>query len=203
MTVTMRATACGILGLALLALPVAAQEPAQPAAPEMSAEEKEMMEKWQKASTPGAPHADMAATAGTWQVDSTWWMSPDAPPEKSTGTAVRTMELGGRVLVERFSGSMMGQPFEGLGTSGFDNVSGEWWGTWTDNMGTGMMAMTGKCVDRKCDMSGSYNDPMTGGKKWMRMVSEHGADREMHLMYDKGADGKEIKVGEMVYTRKK
>jgi hypothetical protein len=196
---TTRAAAATVLGLALLAMPIAAQQ----AQPEMSAEEKAAMEKYEKAATPGPQHADLAAMAGTWEVETTFWMAPGAPPEKSTGTAERRMILGGRVMMEEFRGSIQGQPFEGMGTHGFDNVSGEWWGTWMDNMGTGMMAMTGKCNGKSCDMSGSYNDPMTGSKKWMRMTAELGADRELHVMYDKGPDGKEIKTGELVYTRKK
>jgi hypothetical protein len=197
--VTKRATACGILALALLALPAAAQEPSK----QMSPEEQKMMESWQKAMTPGPEHAELAAMAGNWSFESTWWVTPGAPPEKSSGTVERSMLLGGRVLMEQVEGTMLQLPFEGVGMMGFDNVTGKWWGTWSDNMGTGMMSTTGSCADKKCEFTGSYNDPMTGGLKTMRMTSEHGPDRETHVMYDKGADGKEMKVGEMVYTRKK
>ena len=37
----------------------------------------------------------------------------------------------------------------------------------------------------------------------MRMVSEHAADRETMAMYGPGPDGKEYKMGELVYTRRK
>ena len=115
----------------------------------------------------------------------------------------RTMILGGRVMLERFHGTMMGQPFEGMGTTGFDNVSQKWWGTWMDSMSTGMMATTGTCDGGKCEFTGTYNDAMTGGTLTMRMVSEHGQDSETMVMYGPGPDGKEVKMGELVYTRRK
>ena len=32
---------------------------------------------------------------------------------------------------------MMGMPFEGIGRTGYDNVTGKYWSTWIDNMSTG------------------------------------------------------------------
>lgn len=189
------------LTLAALSLPALAQQGG--AEREMTPEEKAMMAAWQKAMTPGPQHARLAESAGTWDVQSTWWTKPGEPPEKSAGTSERTMSLGGRVLVEKFQGSMMGQAFEGLGTTGYDNVTGKWWGTWTDSMGTGMMTSTGTCEGSRCEFTGSYNDPVTGGTQTMRMVSEHAPDRETMAMYGPGPDGKEYKMGELVYTRRK
>lgn len=192
----------GIAVLAALAL-VAGAGAQEPAAPAMTPEQQAMMEAWQKAMTPGPQHAQLAASVGTWDVASTWWMEPGKEPEKSTGTAERTMILGGRVMVEKFNGNMMGQPFEGMGTTGFDNVTQKWWGTWSDSMSTGLMTTTGTCEGTKCEFSGTYADAMTGGMQTMRMVSEHGPDSETMVMYGPGPDGKEFKMGELVYTRRK
>lgn len=189
------------LTLAVLSLPALAQQGG--AAREMTPEEKAMMAAWEKAVTPGPQHAQLAASAGTWDVASTWWTQPGAPPEQTTGTAERSMILGGRVLVEKFKGSMMGQPFEGMGTTGYDNVSRKWWGTWMDTMGTGMMTTAGTCEGARCEFVGTFNDPMTGGPQTMRIVAEHGAERETTVLYGHGPDGKEAKLGELVYTRRK
>ncbi|RPJ41086.1 MAG: DUF1579 domain-containing protein, partial [Candidatus Latescibacterota bacterium] len=40
-------------------------------------------------------------------------MDPTQPAAESPGTAEFTSELGGRWVVQRFSGNMMGMPFEG------------------------------------------------------------------------------------------
>lgn len=193
------------LGLALLAaLALSGSAVAQdPGAPEMTPEQQAMMEAWQKAMTPGEQHEQLAAAAGSWDVASTWWMEPGKEPEKSTGTAERKMILGGRVMVEEFKGTMMGQPFEGIGLTGYDNVTKKWWGTWNDSMTTGIMVTTGTCEGSKCEYTGTFADPMTGATSTMRMVSEHGPDRETMEMFGKGPDGSEMKMGELVYTRRK
>ena len=51
--------------------------------------------------------------------------------------------MGGRYLEQRFKGDIMGMPFEGIGYTGYDNVKKQYWGTWMDNMSTGMMTSTG------------------------------------------------------------
>ena len=70
------------------------------------------------------------------------------PAMEDTGPATRTMTLGGRVLVEEVSGSMMGMPFTGHGMMGFDNVSGKYWSTWNDSMSTGIMMSEGTWTPR-------------------------------------------------------
>lgn len=164
----------------------------------------EMMAAWQAAMTPGPEHEKLAAMAGTWTFTGTFWMAPGAPPETSTGRAEREMTLGGRVLAERVESELMGQRFEGLGLSGFDRVSGRYWGTWNDNMGTGLMIAEGTCAeDGSCEFTGTWNDPMLGGPKTVRMTMKSGPDREVHAMYDKAPDGTEFKSMELVYTRSK
>jgi hypothetical protein len=194
--------------LAFAALPAAAQHEHQhgdkpAAAPAMTPEQQKMMQNWEKAMTPGPQHAELAAMAGTWTFTGSSRMSPDAPPDTFSGTEVRTMALGGRVLVSKVDSAFQGQPFEGHGMLGYDNVSGKWWSTWNDNMSTGVMVATGSCANGTCEFSGTFNDPMTGQLKTSRMTSTHQADREEHVMYDRTPDGKEYKSMEFLYTRKK
>lgn len=187
------------LGLILVAgLAVHAESHAEPA---MSAEEQQMMEKMMAAGTPGEQHAWLATMAGSWEFTGTFWMGPE--PTTSTGTAERTMLMGGRVLVETVKSSFMGQPFEGQGMTGYDNVSKMYWGAWIDTMTTGMMTSTATCSAGKCEHTSKSYDPMTGELKTGRGTSEHSADREVHAMYETGPDGKEYKSMELVYTRKK
>ena len=143
----------------------------------------EQMAAWQKAMTPGAHHAELAAMAGDWSFSGTFWMAPDAPPQESKGVVHRTMVLGGRVMTETVVSEMMGEKFEGLGMMGFDNVSGMYWGTWNDNMGTGLMTSTGTCTAGKCEFKGSYNCPMIGGPKTIRMTSVQEPNREVHVAF--------------------
>lgn len=192
----------GALCLLAIATAAPAQEGQQK---EMSPEEKAMMEAWTKAMTPGAEHQLLASKVGNWTATVSSWMAPGAPPEVGQATAVRKMALGGRVLVEEWSGNMMGMPFEGLGTSGFDNVSKTWWGTWTDNMGTGVMTMTGTCDTdgaKGCTHTGTFMDPMTGKQKTTRSTLTWTSPNDEKMeMFDKGPDGKEFRVMEIVMKR--
>ena len=191
---TLAVTACASL--------VAAQEAAQ--APPMSPEEQKMMAAMEAAGKVGPEHQWLATCAGSWDLTATFWMKPDAEPMVSKGTAERSMALGGRVMVEAVNSEMMGAPFEGHGMAGFDNVSKKYWGTWNDNMMTGLMTSVGTCTAAgKCEFTMSGWDPVTGTLKSTRMTSDHGADKEVHAMYDKGPDGKEFKAMELVYSRKK
>jgi hypothetical protein len=191
---------------AFAAVLAAATATAQEAQKQPSAEEKAMMEAWAKAATPGPQHKWLAGKVGKWDFAGKFWTDPSQPPTPSNGTAERTLMLGGRVVGEKVaSPEMMGQPFEGYGLTGYDNVTQEYWGTWSDTMGTGLMVSKGKCDDKgACTFSAEFVDAMTGKKKTLRMASrDEGPDKEVHEFWEKGPDGKEFKSMELVYTRKK
>lgn len=202
-----------LLPLALAAaLPVAAhnhgaaaQDAKQDAKPaEMSAEEKAMMEAYAKAGTPGAAHAQLAKMEGTYDLSVISWDAPDKPPRTEKGTATRKMIFDGRVLVESVDSTMQGQPWQGHGMHGYDNVSGRHWSTWNDSMSTGVMLSDGECDDKgACSFTGSWNDPITRGKINARMTTSWtDANTEVFTMYTPGPDGKEMKMMEITYTRR-
>src|SRR5947209_5397445 len=105
-----------------------------------AAEQKKAMEAMMRAGTPGDAHKKLAAMAGTYEAKVKMWMDPKTPPAESTGTAVMEMVLGGRWLQERFDGSMMGQPFSGIGYTGYDNIRQMYVGTWMDTVSTAAMS---------------------------------------------------------------
>ncbi len=92
--------------------------------PKLTPEQQAEMEAYQKAGTPGAPHAALASTTGNYDLDLKNWSEPGGAPMESTGKATGKMILDGRVLVEAVEATMMG----------YDNVSGEYWSTWMDSM---------------------------------------------------------------------
>ena len=203
--------AAAALLLALAATPALAngdQKQTAPAAqteqPAMSAEEQAMMAAWQKAMTPGPQHQALVGMAGTWDFAGKFWMGgPDKPPMEATGTAERSMIHGGRVLVENVRSSMFGQAFEGHGMTGYDNVTGKYWTTWTDSMSTGVMVGTGTCdASGTCTFTNEYADPMTGKMKTSRSTLRHEGNREVMEGFDTGPDGKEYKSMELTFTKR-
>ncbi len=186
----------------LLAMPAPAHD--EHAAPEMTPEQMAEMQAYMQAGTPGAPHEWMASTAGSYDITVKSWHEPGGPPMEETATAVRTMGLEGRVLFEELSGSMMGMPFTGRGMMGYDNVTQEYWSTWTDSMSTGLMLSKGTCDAQKvCSFTGSWNDPIKKGPVTMRMNTRWtNATTQKFEIYGPGKDGKETKMMEMTYSKR-
>jgi len=173
--------------------------------PEMTPEQKAEMEAYTKAGTPGTQHQQMAATAGTYDLKFKSWHEAGQPPMEDTGTATRTMALGGRVLVEEVNSSMMGAPFTGHGMMGYDNVTGKYWSTWNDSMSTGLMVSSGTCDagGKNCTFTGSWNDPIKKAPVKARMTTKWTSPTiEVFEMYGPGKDGKEMKMMEITYTKK-
>ena len=172
--------------------------------PQMTPEQQAEMEAYMKAGALGPQHEKMAENVGTFDVAVYSWAAPGAPPMESKGVAIRTLHMGGRVMHEEFQGDMMGIPFTGLSRSGYDNVTGKYWSTWTDSMSTGIMVSEGDCdKNHNCTYVGTYNDPIKKGPVTNRYVVKWvSPDKQNFAMYGPGRDGREIKMMEMIYTRR-
>jgi hypothetical protein len=174
------------------------------APPQMSAAEQEMMQKYMKAATPGPEHQKLAKLAGKWKMQLTSWFAPGAPPQKSEGSAEFKTVLGGRYLQQEVKSEMGGQPFEGMGTMGFDNVTKERFATWTDSMSTGLMVMRGKCAAdaKKCTTKGTMSDAVAGKPvPFSETTTMTDDDHFTFELRGPGPDGKQFKMLEIVYTR--
>ena len=191
--------------LALLAAVCAGADEKQ-RAKEPSADEKAMMDAWMKYATPGDVHKKMAGMEGTWTTKVREWMAPGAPPQESEGTAEFKMLLGGRYLQQSFHGSMMGQSFDGMGISGYDNAKKATRSVWVDSAGTGMMMMTGgwDADGKTLTETGTMDDFMTGKPMQVKGQMHMGdADHFSYEMWMSGPDGNMFKTVEIAYTRKK
>ena len=155
----------------------------------------------------GEPHKMLAKSNGTWNAEVTFWMGIDSPAVKSTGTAVNSMILDGHFQQAKFSGDMMGMPFQGISTTGYDNTTKEFVSTWVENMSTSMMIMRGTWdeASKSIVFTGSQKNPANGLECKMKQVYKMPDDNN-HLMEMYGPDGqtgKEYKMVEIKYTKKK
>jgi Protein of unknown function (DUF1579) len=163
-----------------------------------------MMELWKKLATPGEPHKLFAGLAGSWTTTTKEWMEPGKPPTESSGTAEMKMLLDGRFLYQEFTGNMMGQSFSGIGIDGYDNLRKKYVTAWMDTMGTGIFIMEGTAsADGKTiTLRGSHPEP-GGGKMTHRAVWKIvDSNSQTFDMYGAHHGGKEMKMLEIVYTRK-
>ena len=194
-----------VLSLAVLLLvSVCAFAQDKPAAkkPEM---DPAMMEAMMKAAMPGAAHKALEGMIGTWDTKVTSWMMPGADPIVGTGWSENKWILGGRYVQQNFKGDFMGMPFEGLGYSGYDNVKKQYFGTWMDNMGTGIMTSVGTGGSgNTMTYKGTFADPMTGKDTTVdEKVTVIDNDHMNFEMWAPGPDGKMFKSMLIEYSRKK
>lgn len=179
-----------------------AADKAKKAAPQM--DDKAVMEMMQKAAMPGDAHKKLEPLAGKFSVQSKSWMDPTKPPEESSGTTERKWVFGNRYLEEEYQGTFMGQPFNGKGTQGYDNVTKRYFGTWMDSMSTGLTKSSGTLEGNTIKYKGMMSDPMQG-KEVPYTMNLTVADNDHHKleMWGPGPGGKSMKWMEMQYTRVK
>lgn len=166
---------------------------------------EEIGEVYRKLATPGESHALLASMAGSWRTSTRSYMAPGAPPVASEGSCEQRMILGGRYLHQEFKGDMMGTPFTGIGVTGFDNHTRKFVSTWMDSMGTGIyyfegtLDADGRTMTQECRCDDPIKGPMT-----LRSVTRI-LDEDTHEFEIYGTDrsGKEEKMMEMTYKRKR
>jgi hypothetical protein len=192
-----------VAGIAL-AEPKDAKE-AQGGAPQMDEQTKAMMEEMAKYAAPGPEHAVLASMAGKWKTVSKSWMGP-GEPFVSEGTAEGEMVMGGRYLILKSSGVMMGQPFEGMELMGYDRKTKEFVAYWVDNMGTAIYPMNQGTYDaatKTVTLKAEW--PMPGEAKpvpYKLATKSVDADTQVFTMIAM-RDGKEMTEMEITYTRVK
>ena len=182
------------------------QPVAKDAAPAAMPDTAAMNKAWMEFATPGAMHKWMEKTNGTWEAEVSQWMSADAPPMKTKATNLQSSVLGGRYVTGKFSGSMMGQPFNGLSLMGYDNAKKVFTSTWVDDMGTGIVHMTGTYNEatKTLSLNGHQTDFMTAKDSDIREEMVMIDDNTYKMtMYGTGFDGKEMKFMEGTFKKKK
>lgn len=190
------------LSLSLLLSPSVFAEEKPAAAPSQDA----IMKAWAAYATPGPGQKALEAIVGTWDVASKVWMAPGAPAQESTGTSENKMILGGRYLEQHYEGTMMNQPFSGIGVTAFDNYKKKYIATWIDSAGTGIMVTTGTMDEAGKVLTawGTVDDP--GLKRTMKVktaVTIVDADHHTYESWSAGPGGKMTKNLEIHFTRKK
>jgi hypothetical protein len=164
-----------------------------------------MMEVYTRLGTPGPAHELLGRMAGNWEAKVKSWMEPGKPPMESAGTSQQKMILGGRFLQQDFTGEMMGSTFTGMGITGYDNHRKKYFSTWIDSMGTAILFFEGTAgADGKTiTQESSYDDAIKGPMKWRSVTRIVDEDTHVFEMYSAGKSGKEEKMMEITYTRKR
>ncbi len=178
-------------------------QPGDPAG--MDPKMMEMMQKMTEAGAPGDTHKWMSELAGEWTFVNTFRMDPNMPEMTSTGKATYKSLFDGRFIECTIQGDMMGQPFEGRATMGYNNVTKKFESTWIDSMSTQTMFGTGTWDATKKQLTTVMDgtDCMTGKPCKMTEVTTH-TDKN-HIVSEftmPDMNGKDFKGMTIKYTRK-
>jgi hypothetical protein len=173
----------------------------------------EMMKQMMELSKPGENHKILASLAGNWSYNVTMWMAPNAPPTKSTGTAVRKVIMDGRYVSGEYNGKMQmpgadGKPkdmhFIGMSMDGYDNVKKKFVSGWVDNMGTGIMLSEGTYdpATKTLTYTGEYEGVPGMKSKVREVIKLTDATHQTMEYYEDRGQG-EMKSMEITYSKTK
>lgn len=118
--------------------------------PEMEMDPEQMMEMMREWAEPTEHHKVLEKMAGSFDCRASFSMGgPEAVT--ATGSAEQQTVLGGRYVTQHFTmPEFMGQPFEGMGATGYDKGKGKYVSIWIDNFSTNFTLMEGE-YDRASD----------------------------------------------------
>jgi hypothetical protein len=152
---------------------------------------------------PGQEHQELAKLAGTWDVSCAFWMDPDAPPIRSTGTCTYHTVFDGRFLEGEFTGDLGGQPFAGRSIMGYDRPAKRYFSSWYDSMATGFTCLTGTSSDggRTITYTGETTCHTDERPRSVRQVESHPSDDRCTITMFQTLDGQESKTMELEYRR--
>jgi hypothetical protein len=168
-----------------------------------SAEMAATMEAYERAGTPGEFHETLGQRVGEWDAEVRFWSEPGGEPSVMEATATIEWVMDGRFVRETVVSEFMGQPFRGVGYTGYNNLTGEYEGSWMDNHSTALYRYTGERDDRgRLVFVSESVDPLSGQKVKERSVWELVSDDEMVARSYRLEDGEEILTMELRYTRR-
>lgn len=166
--------------------------------------ENDMMQKWMEYATPGKMQKMLAKQNGVWEANTKFWMAPGQDPMESTAEVTTDMYMGDRFQKSTYSGDMMGMPFKGESTTGYDNVRKVFVNTWIDNTGTGIMYSEGTWNEatKTIEYKGNMTDAMAGKAMPFREVVTIIDDNNYKMEMFNTMEGKEMKTMEVTFKRK-
>ena len=194
----MGVTAALVLGLCVAGLGWA-QDVKKPQSPEA------LMKALAEAGKPGAEHRKLEPFVGDWTFTMKLWANPNQPPAEVQGTVQRKWIMGGRFVQETVQVTHNGKTCEGLGLLGYDNAQKRFTATRACGVCGTVCSCTGTCSDsgKKFEFAKEECCPLSGEKVKGRDELVIESKDRIVLNVFKTLEGKEVKVMEIVSTRKK
>jgi hypothetical protein len=150
---------------------------------------------------PTAEHTKLKELAGKWTVACKFYMEPGQPPMEST--AKETVEMVGEFwTLTKFENEMMGMPFTGRATLGYEPHSKQFVSTWVDSMAPVLCVLKGTQKGDTITMHGEFWSCMTNSVLKHRTTEKIlGKNERIFEMFCTMPDGTEIKMMTNHYKR--
>lgn len=155
---------------------------------------------------PQPEHKFLEKLVGDFDLQIKSFAESGKPPQESTGKAKRSMLMEGRFMRESREGKMDGNEFQGIGMVGYDPLIKKFISIWTDTNSSGFYTTEGEFDKEKKTLtySGIDFDLKTGKKRVARdVLLIESDDSQKFEMFRQLEGGKEEKILEVIYTRKK
>jgi hypothetical protein len=150
---------------------------------------------------PTAEHRQLKELVGKWNVACKFYMDPSQPPMEATATDKVEM-VGEFWTIAKFECSMMGMPFTGVATVGYEPHNGQYVSTWIDSMAPALFRLTGKLKGETLEMKGDAWSCMTNSMLPHRTTEKRiGKDERLFELFCTMPGGKEIKMMSNHYKR--
>jgi hypothetical protein len=153
---------------------------------------------------PGPEHEVLKQLAGEWDATVESFAAPGQPPMLAKGIETGTM-VGGFWLVSDFKSEVMGQPFLGRSTLGYDPAKKKYVSTWIDSM-TPSLSVGESDYDAATKTFTGWTDALDHRGRPTRFkmmtVFKDPATR-VSTTSMKGPDEKEMTVMRITYTRQR
>lgn len=176
----------------------------KPGEAELSPEMQARMEAMAKMSEVGEYHKSLDFMVGDWTTTTRMRWEEKGPWEESKGTCKSKWILNGRFVQSEHAGEMMGQPFTGISTTGYNSLTNKFVGTWIDSCCTGIAYSEGRYdpATKTFTFTLDMDDPMKPGTKVKARYTIKATDKD-HYTFEwfEPVDGKETKTMEITYTR--
>lgn len=157
----------------------------------------------QSPSDPSAIKELLQARVGTWDVDCSYFVSEGQPPIKAQATDEIRL-LGERWTISDFRTEMMGAPFRGQATVGYEPGKDRWVATWVDSMTPHLFFFEGgyDASGRTFEATAEAPHPQTGNPTRYRTKDVTvSADERSFEMWMTLEDGEEFRISHYRYRR--
>lgn len=148
-------------------------------------------------------HARLAAMAGVWDIEVTFWLRPGGPGATSKGVSTIQPLFGGLFIEEKIEGTLNGTPFTTLAWTGFNTATHRYEATRIASTNTIRISETGGYDENTKQFELKAEYPLAGDTWHQRTVIQPtSADTMIATSYLSFGTVLEWKGVEIKYTRR-